>query len=69
MDVDWIFGSGIQFSGFVSASNGIVGRVSDHPFVYAEGYIPEEPLAGQPTETASPSDGASPAGDASDSSD
>jgi hypothetical protein len=60
MDVDWIFGSGIQFSGFVSASNGIVGRVSDHPFVYAQGYIPEEPLGGEPTGESSPSDGASP---------
>ena len=47
MDVDWIFGSGMQFSGFVSASQGIVGRVSDHPFVYAEAYIPEEPLGGE----------------------
>ena len=37
---------GMEFSGFVSASQGIVGRVSDHPFVYAEGYIPEEPLGG-----------------------
>lgn len=67
MDVDWIFGSGMQFSGFVSASNGIVGRVSDHPFVYAQAYIPEEPLAGtegnpggeQPSGTASPSGEAS----------
>ena len=46
MDVDWIFGSEMEFSGFVSASKGIVGRVSDHPFVYAEAYIPEEPLGG-----------------------
>jgi len=46
MDVDWIFGSGMQFSDFVSASQGIVGRVSDHPFVYAQAYIPEEPLEG-----------------------
>jgi hypothetical protein len=60
MDVDWIFGSGIQFSNYVSASNGIVGRVSDHPFVYAQGYIPEEPLGGEPTGTASPSDDSSP---------
>ena len=63
MDVDWIFGSGIEFSGFVSASQGIVGRVSDHPFVYAEGYIPEEPLGGEtgdePTGDASPSDDSS----------
>jgi hypothetical protein len=75
MDVDWIFGSGIQFSNYVSASNGIVGRVSDHPFVYAQGYIPEEPLPGepsgspspddQPTGTASPSDGSSPSGGSS----
>jgi len=59
MDVDWIFGSGMQFSNFVSASQGIVGRVSDHPFVYAQGYIPEEPL-GEPTDGSSPTDGASP---------
>ena len=44
MDVDWIFGSGIEFSGCISASQGIIGRVSDHPFVYAEAYVPEEPL-------------------------
>jgi len=75
MDVDWIFGSQMQFSGFVSASQGIVGRVSDHPFVYAEGYIPEEPLGGEagdePTGDASgdPSGDASPTGDSSDSSD
>jgi hypothetical protein len=55
MDIDWIFGSGIQFSNYVSASSGIVGRVSDHPFVYAQGYIPEEPLGGQTTDGASPS--------------
>jgi len=48
MDVDWIFGSGMEFSGFVSASRGIVGRVSDHPLVYAEAYVPEEPLTGAP---------------------
>jgi hypothetical protein len=66
MDVDWIFGSGIQFSNFVSASNGIVGRVSDHPFVYAQGFIPEEPLGGQPTESASPSDDSSPSASSSD---
>ncbi|HET6938633.1 MAG TPA: endonuclease/exonuclease/phosphatase family protein [Nocardioides sp.] len=66
MDVDWIFGSGIQFSNFISASQGIVGRVSDHPFVYAQGYIPEEPLGGdQPTSSASPSDGSSPSDDSS----
>ncbi len=63
MDVDWIFGSGMEFSGFVSASRGIVGRVSDHPFVYAEAYIPEEPLGGEagdePSGTASPSDDSS----------
>jgi hypothetical protein len=46
MDVDWIFGAHIEWSGFVSASQGIVGRVSDHPYVYAQGYIPEEPLEG-----------------------
>jgi len=63
MDVDWIFGSGMEFSGFVSASQGIVGRISDHPFVYAEAYIPEEPIGGdaddEPTSDASPSDGSS----------
>lgn len=46
MDVDWIFGSGIQWQEFTSASQGITGRVTDHPFVYAEGFIPEEPLPG-----------------------
>jgi hypothetical protein len=65
MDVDWIFGSGIQFSGYVSASNGIVGRVSDHPFVYTQGYIPEEPLGGDQ----GPSADSSPSGDSSPSSD
>ncbi len=56
MDVDWIFGSGMVWSDFVSASQGVVGRVSDHPFVYAQSYIPEEPLAGdQPSGTSSPS--------------
>ena len=72
MDVDWIFGSGMQFSDFVSASQGIVGRVSDHPFIYAEAFIPEEPLGGEqgdegdqgdqggePTTDPSPSDGSS----------
>jgi len=63
MDVDWIFGSGMEFSDFVSASQGVVGRVSDHPFVYAEAYIPEEPLGGEPgsepTSDPSPSDDAS----------
>ena len=53
--------------------SGIVGKVSDHPFVYAQGYIPEEPLGGQqpgtsatdappsgsPSSTDSPSDGSS----------
>ena len=61
MDVDWIFGSGMEFSGFVSASQGIVGKVSDHPFVYAEAYVPEEPLGGdqgdEPSADPSPSDG------------
>ncbi|MDX6372939.1 MAG: hypothetical protein QOD98_1927 [Nocardioidaceae bacterium] len=57
MDVDWIFGSGMQFTDYVSASQGIVGRVSDHPFVYAQAYIPEEPLGDPGT---GPSDGASP---------
>ncbi len=48
----------------MSASQGIVGRVSDHPFVYAEAYIPEEPLGGdaegdEPTGDPSPSDDSS----------
>ncbi len=46
MDVDWIFGSSIQWQEFTSASQGITGRVTDHPFVFAEGFIPEEPLPG-----------------------
>ena len=54
MDVDWIFGSGIEFAGFASVSQGVVGRVSDHPFVYAEAYIPEEPLGGRPARRAAP---------------
>jgi len=77
MDVDWIFGSGIEWQEFVSASKGITGRVTDHPFVYAEAYVPEEPLGGQegdpsgeasPTGDASPSDGDSPTDDESDGS-
>jgi hypothetical protein len=51
MDVDWIFGSGIEWSDFVSASQGITGRVTDHPFVYAEAYVPEEPLGELPPGT------------------
>jgi hypothetical protein len=48
----------------VSASQGIIGRVSDHPFIYAEAYIPEEPLgADQGTE---PSSDPSPSDDSSD---
>jgi Endonuclease/Exonuclease/phosphatase family len=70
MDVDWIFGSGMEWSGFVSASQGIVGRVSDHPFVYAEAYVPEEPLGGDtPSDAPTPSDGSSPSSDSSESSD
>ncbi len=67
MDVDWIFGSGMEFSGFVSASRGIVGRVSDHPFVYAEAYIPEEPLGG--VAGTDPSDGATPSAGSTEGSD
>ncbi len=68
MDVDWIFGSSIQWETFASVSQGVVGRVSDHPFVYAEAYIPEEPLGGdQPTDAQSPTDEASES--ASDSAD
>ncbi len=44
--VDWIFGSGVEFSGYVLAERGVKGRISDHPFVYAEGFIPFEPLTG-----------------------
>jgi hypothetical protein len=42
--IDWIFGSGMEFSAFVSARRDITGRVTDHPFVYAEADIPEDPL-------------------------
>jgi hypothetical protein len=66
MDVDWIFGSGMEFSGFVSQSQGIIGRVSDHPFVYAEAFIPEEPLGG--AEGNDPSSDPSPTGDSSEES-
>ncbi len=48
--VDWIFGSGIEWTQYASLTNGVVGRISDHPYVYAGGYIPEEPLV--TTETA-----------------
>lgn len=67
MDIDWIFGSGIEWQQFVSARQGITGRVTDHPFVYAQGYIPEEPLGDTPapTDEASPSDDSSPSDDAS----
>jgi hypothetical protein len=66
MDVDWIFGSGMEWQEFVSASKGITGRVTDHPFVYAEAYVPEEPLGEvpggvEPTPTSDPSD--EPSGD------
>jgi len=62
MDVDWIFGSSIEWETFASVSEGVVGRVSDHPFVYAEAYIPEEPIPGEetsgdPTPTEGSSDG------------
>ncbi len=67
MDVDWVFGSGMEFSDFVSASDGIIGRVSDHPFVYAEAYIPEEPLGGE--EGTEPTDDPSPSDDSSEGSD
>ena len=66
MDVDWVFGSGMEFSGFVSQSQGIIGRVSDHPFIYAEAYIPEEPLGGE--EGSEPTGDASPSGDSSETS-
>ena len=42
--IDWIFGSGMEFSGFVTARHDVTGRITDHPFVYAEADIPEEPL-------------------------
>lgn len=44
MDVDWIFGSGIDFSGFTRITEGVLGRVSDHPFLYASAYIPAQPI-------------------------
>jgi endonuclease/exonuclease/phosphatase family protein len=74
MDVDWIFGSNMVWSDFVSASQGIVGKVSDHPFVYAEAYIPEEPLAGaqagdQPSGPTSPTSDGSQDPDSSESPD
>jgi endonuclease/exonuclease/phosphatase family metal-dependent hydrolase len=62
--VDWIFGSGMEFAEYASVTSGVVGRVSDHPFVYAEAYIPEEPLDGDAdpdgsteSPSASPTDG------------
>jgi hypothetical protein len=64
MDVDWIFGSQMEFSGFVSQSQGILGRVSDHPFIYAEAYIPQEPLGGEAGNE--PSGDPSPSGDSSE---
>ena len=70
MDVDWIFGSSIEWQTFASVSQGVVGRVSDHPFVYAQAYIPEEPLAGdQPSGDPSPSDDGSESPDSTDDSD
>lgn len=63
MDVDWIFGSGIDWQAFTSASQGITGRVTDHPFVYAEGFIPEEPLS----DAAAAAAGLPPSADASES--
>ncbi len=65
MDVDWIFGSEMEFSDFVSASQGIIGRVSDHPFVYAEAFIPEEPLGGDEGDQAEGDEGDEPTSDAS----
>jgi hypothetical protein len=61
MDVDWVFGSGIQWSDFASVSDGVVGRVSDHPFVSATAYVPEEPIPGT---TPTPSDDATESEDA-----
>jgi hypothetical protein len=69
MDVDWIFGSSIEWADFVSASQGIVGKVSDHPFVYAEAYIPQEPLAGQPGDQPGDEPGNQPTGSPSPSAD
>jgi hypothetical protein len=66
MDVDWIFGSSIEWETFSSVSQGVVGRVSDHPFVYAEAYIPEEPLGDVP---GVPSGDATASDDPSDASD
>nr|WP_237448013.1 endonuclease/exonuclease/phosphatase family protein [Nocardioides flavescens] len=61
MDVDWVFGSGIEWSDFASVSSGVVGRVSDHPYVSATAYIPEEPIPGT---TSTPSDDATASEDA-----
>lgn len=61
MDVDWVFGSGIEWSEFASVSSGVVGRVSDHPFVSATAYVPEEPIPGT---TPTPSDDATASEDA-----
>lgn len=63
-EIDWIFGSGMEFSGYASLRGGIVSRASDHPFVYAQAYIPEEPLVStepldEPAESPSPSEGSS----------
>jgi hypothetical protein len=59
--IDWIFGSDVQFSGYVSTRAGVVPRTTDHPFVYAQGYIPQEPLggdgpSGSPSTTTGPID-------------
>ena len=68
MDVDWIFGSGLQWSSFASNSQGVVGRVSDHPYVYAEAYVPQEPLGGPgATPSDAPSDGATDGSDSTES--
>ncbi len=48
MDVDWIFGSDdVSFTRFASVRDGLVERVSDHPFIWAEAILPEQiiPLA------------------------
>jgi hypothetical protein len=54
MDVDWIFGAGVDWQNFYKATQGITGKITDHPFIYADAYIAEEPIPGG-TPGASPS--------------
>lgn len=65
--IDWIFGSGMEFTEYAALTAGVVGRASDHPLVVAEAYIPEEPLVStEPQDDgATPSESPSPSGDPS----